>query len=143
MTYWLKFFSFFILFFLTINCGTTVEFVPDPDFTSNNPNYLIKSFDEVEILSNRPKKRRVRIEGKVLVRKFEGNMPDEKDLLELKKLLYSYKLDGVWLEGQEIVEVAPLIFQTKAENGFPMTYGSTNKEMGRVRGIAFRYRDKK
>ena len=34
-----------------MNCASSVDFIPDPDFTEENPNYTKTKLDEVEILA--------------------------------------------------------------------------------------------
>ncbi len=121
------------------NCGSTVEFVPEPGFISSNPNYTRKSYKEVEIFIHKPKKRIIQ-EGAIYVRNFQGNLPKDEEMEALQKLLFDYKLDGAWIEKGEVIEVAPWVYQAKNASGIPMTYSEGSREMGRIKGVAFRYR---
>ncbi|MDX1957520.1 MAG: hypothetical protein SFU98_03050 [Leptospiraceae bacterium] len=132
--------KFFILF-LIWNCGSTIEFIPDSDFTDVYPDYKLKKKEEVEILFKKPNERIITY-GRILVRDFSNDSKAESAEHELRAKLFEWKMDGIWFDRLEKFESAsPIIFQTKSEHGMPTSYSQTSGEMTRLTGYPFRYRN--
>jgi hypothetical protein len=140
--YRLFFYFFFVCCFILLgNCASTIEFIPDPDYEYNFPDYQLKTYKEVEIFYQKPK-RAIEPLGVIYIRKFDGslNLNDSED--ELKKKLFEWKIDGIWLHESKLEEVAPLLITSKNQAGMTVSYLEANKEMGKIVGTPFRYKKK-
>ncbi|HMV80016.1 MAG TPA: hypothetical protein PLJ29_20285 [Leptospiraceae bacterium] len=132
-------FSVSLAVFFT-GCTSSVEFIPDGDYHFFKQPYLKTDAGEVDVLFQKPEKRH-RILGTVIVRDFSGHMGDREYFEEIKKELLQRKLDGVYFLPPENMEIPPWIIQSKNQAGMTMSYTELNKEMKRLKGYAYRYRD--
>lgn len=107
-------FSFGIL--LSIMQCTTVDFIPDSDYSPHNPDYSKEHWSEVEIYFTRPPKRFI-IQGEVKIRDFENSGKFSSYINYLKKDMYSKKMDGVWVKTTKVESVQDQIFQTMDSRG--------------------------
>ena len=124
---------------LIFSCATSVDFIPDPDFSLENPYYYKISPDEVEIISERPK-RDFQLVGTVIFRNFVSPTDMKSELATLQNEMYKLKIDGVWIFKKSLETIPPLIVNTKNQDGMTVAYTETNKEMGKLTGYPFRYR---
>ncbi|MBE7411457.1 MAG: hypothetical protein L6Q54_10910 [Leptospiraceae bacterium] len=122
-----------------INC-TTIEFIPDSDYDTIYEGYAKQSYRETEIHTSKPKKP-FRILGSIVIRNFEGNLNLENDRNRLQKEMFNLKVDGVWLTSGKIQEVDPMIIRTQNREGLPVAYYESNKEMAKITGLVFRYKN--
>ncbi|MCE9500720.1 MAG: hypothetical protein K8R21_09500 [Leptospira sp.] len=123
---------------MLIRCST-VEFLPDYDYTEEYSGYSKSNWKEVEIFIDRPKKP-FRILGNVVIRNFEGSLTSEKYSAELKKELFRLKLDGIWIANGKVMEVDPILIRTENSQGVPVAFYPAAREMGKVSGYGFRYK---
>ncbi|MCC5815897.1 MAG: hypothetical protein JJT78_14175 [Leptospira sp.] len=133
-----RFFCFSLMLFM-MQC-TTVDFIPDSDYTPNNPNYSKNNWQEVEIYFTRPPKR-FTIQGEVKVRDFENSGRISDYLNYIKKDMYAKKMDGVWMKSAKVENVQDQIFQTMDSRG-NVTHSYESETQVKIwRGYA--YRDKR
>lgn len=132
-------FSLILIFYGLFNCGTSVDFIPDPDFKEENPNYTKISPDEVEIITERPK-RDFQLVGTVIFRTFANPTDMKSELSTLQREMYQLKIDGIWVFRKSLESIPPLIVHTQNQQGMTVAYTETNKEMGKLTGYPYRYR---
>lgn len=130
-----------LLFFLIgiLNCASSVDFIPDPDFSEENPHYTKTKMEEVEIVTERPI-RDFKMVGTVIFRNFVSPNDMKSELYALQKEMYRLKIDGVWIYKKTLETVPPLIINTQNHEGMTVAYTETNKEMGKLTGYPYRYR---
>jgi hypothetical protein len=129
-----------ILIFIGIcNCASSVDFIPDPDFTEENPNYTKTKLEEIEILTERPNKD-FKMVGTVIFRNFVSPNDMKSELYALQKEMFRLKIDGVWIYKKSLETVPPFIINTQNQEGLTVAYTETNREMGKLTGYPFRYR---
>lgn len=121
------------------NCGTSIDFIADPDFSEENPIYSKQSPEEVEILTERPK-RDFKMVGTVIFRNFVSPTDMKSELSVLQKEMFKLKIDGVWVYKKSLESIPPLIIHTQNQHGMTVAYTETNKEVGKLTGYTFRYR---
>jgi hypothetical protein len=122
------------------HCGSTIEFIPDSDFRPETWDYRKKNHEEVEIFREKPKKA-MRSYGIIYIRKFDGSSQIAEMETELKKKLFEWKMDGIWLHDSKIEEVAPTVIMSKNQAGMVVSYAESGKEMGKITGTPFRYKE--
>lgn len=130
-----------ILLLFVLNCGSTVEFIPDSDFRQDFSGYRLRSHEEVEIFREKPKKP-IHSLGTIHIRNFDGSVSVEGLEEELKKKLFEWKMDGIWLHESKVEEIAPTVIMSKNQAGLTVSYLESGKEMGRIKGTPFRYKEK-
>ena len=129
-----------ILFFLgLLNCGTSIDFIADPDFSEENASYSKQNFEEVEILIERPR-RDFKMVGTVIFRNFVSPTDMKSELSALQKEMFRLKIDGVWVYKKTLESIPPFIINTQNYEGMTVAYTETNKEVGKLTGYPFRYR---
>lgn len=133
---------FLILIILQFSlCGSTIEFIPDSDFSATNIHFAKKTPDDIEILHTKPT-RPFKSIGKVTIRKFSEASLDERRKKEIKLELFQRKIDGVWIpDRSEKVEGVPFLVKAENQMGAMVTFGETPTDMEIQEGIAFRYRE--
>ena len=130
----------FCLFFIFLqNCASSIDFLPDPNFNEENPFYKKKTYQEIELIKERPTKE-FKYVGMVILRNFISPEKNSEELEVLKKEMFRLKIDGVYIKSNSIEEVAPFVITSKSQDGMLLGYQETNKEMGRVVGYPFRYK---
>lgn len=133
-----KFVLILSLLLFTFRCSSTVEFLPEPNFRSDYPNYAKKSFQEIEILYHKPQRPFI-ICGQILVRDFQdGDLEKSKKLLQQES--FERKLDGVWILNSKREEIPPTIIVSKNQNGMILSYQELGKEVAKIQGLGFRYK---
>lgn len=131
--------SLILIFIGILNCASSVDFIPDPDFTEENPNYTKTKLDEVEILAERPNKD-FKMVGTVIFRNFVSPIDMKSELYALQKEMFRLKIDGVWIYKKSLETIPPFIINTQNQEGMTVAYTETNREMGKLTGYPFRYR---
>jgi hypothetical protein len=129
--------AFFI--FSISNCSSTIEFLPDTDFTSRNLLYAKTTYKEVEILSTKPTKP-YRTQGLVVFRSFSGEESIDRYIIDIQKELFERKIDGVWFDSTLTKEEGvPILVRAENQQGIIVSFAEANTEIGKKKGIAFRY----
>lgn len=134
-----KGFYFFVTSLVLFQCSS-IDFIPEPDYTNSFPGYQKNSWEEVEILFSRPN-RRFRIYGEIIVRDFQNTGTLSYYQTELKKELYRRKMDGVYIKNQNSLQIYEPIFQTMDSRGNITHTHESSKSMKVWKGYAFRYQD--
>lgn len=131
------------LFFIFLNnfCGSTIEFIPDPDFNSRNFLYSKTSYKEVEILFAKPSQP-IRIQGVVVFRSFSEEGSLEQFQTDIQKELFERKIDGVWFDPKIFKEEGvPIIVRAENQQGMIVSFTEASTEINKRKGIAFRYKE--
>ncbi|MCB1191062.1 MAG: hypothetical protein H7A23_10670 [Leptospiraceae bacterium] len=129
-----------IFFFLLLFCScSTVEFIPNSNYSPEFKKYKKKDWSEVEVIFDKPQKP-VEILGTIVIRNFNGDLNSKNYQNTLKKELFKNKMDGVWIHSGKITEVEPFVFQTQNQDGLTLAYYKANKEIGKIIGIPYRYK---
>ena len=129
--------AFFI--FSILYCSSTIEFLPDTDFSSRNFQYTKTSYKEVEILIAKPTKP-YRMQGLVVFRSFSGEESLDRFLIDIQKELFDRKIDGVWFDSNFTKEEGvPILVRAENQQGIIVSFAEANTEIGKKKGIAFRY----
>ncbi len=126
------------IFGLFLSFCTSVDFIPDSDFSQEYPEYSKKRWEEVEIYFQRPEKR-IFIQGEIQIRDFADSGKIQDYLQSLKKEMFRKKIDGVWIQGgYQIHSIENPTFQTSDSRG-NTTYSHNSESNLRIwKGIAFR-----
>ena len=135
----MKQFGLILLFLGITNCASSVDFIPDPDFTEENPHYTKTKAEEVEILAERPI-RDFKMVGTVIFRNFVSPMDMQSELHALQREMFRLKIDGVWIYKKTLETVPPLLINTQNQEGMTVAYTESHKEMGKLTGYPYRYR---
>lgn len=135
----MKYFSIILLLFLFLNCASSVDFQPDPDFTAENPNYSKTIPDEVEIIADRPIGN-FKLVGTVIFRNFANPNDMKSELRALQIEMFKQKIDGVWIFKKTLETIPPWLIKTENAEGVTVAFTETNKEMGKLVGYPYRYR---
>jgi hypothetical protein len=136
----MKYFGLIFLFWWGVwNCASSIDFIPDPDFSEENAMYSKTKPEEVEILSVRPI-RDFKMVGTVIFRDFVNPNDMKSELHSLQSEMFRLKIDGVWIYKKTIEIIPPFIVNTKNEQGMTVAYTETNREMGKLTGYPFRYK---
>ncbi|BDA77877.1 hypothetical protein LPTSP3_g08070 [Leptospira kobayashii] len=131
-------FKHFVLLLSLFSCSTTLEFIPEPEYTLHYSRYKKASWEEVEILQERPEKS-FQILGEVVLRnQNEASWDDVKSYL--KKAMWERKMDGVWIVSRKKHSVEALSFQTMDARGHTTHAYEYQDQVPIFRGYAFRYK---
>jgi hypothetical protein len=125
------------LLFLLVGCSS-VEFIPEPEYTTYYTNYRKKSWEQVETLRERPG-RPFLILGEVVVRN-QAEEPWEVIEISLKKEMWERKMDGVWLVEKKQQKVDGFSLETMDNRGHTTSSYNDENNMRVWRGYAFRYK---
>ncbi|MCW7493382.1 hypothetical protein ND861_12110 [Leptospira sp. 2 VSF19] len=130
-------FSLFPLLLFVVGCST-VDFIPEPDFRPNDSRYKVKSWEEVEILRERPK-RLFKIVGEVVVRNTEDLTWDDYEP-RVKKDLFRRKIDGVWMTEKNQNTVDSVTVETMDQKGRSTNSYLQKSNLPFWKGYAYRYK---
>ncbi|MCG6149771.1 hypothetical protein EHQ96_12305 [Leptospira levettii] len=132
-------FNFYPILFLVVFLGcSSVDFIPEPDFRPNDHRYKVSSWQDVEILRERPKKL-FKIVGEVIIRNTEDLTWEEYEP-RLKKDMYARKIDGVWMTEKNQTSIDTLSVQTMDQKGRTTHSYLQQSNLPYWKGYAFRYR---
>lgn len=135
-----KIYLFFFLLLIS-KCTSTVEYIPEADFSSVNPNFTKKSPDEIEVYLSKPKFPH-QIEGLVKIRSFGKDLLWKEIEKPLQKELFERKIDGVYFsEKQENMEINGFVFKSENSAGMVISYWQQEGEMGYWVGYPFRRKE--
>jgi hypothetical protein len=127
------------LFILIGNCSTTVDFIPEPDYSPEYAKYQKKSWEEVEIHTSRPSQP-IRILGIISVRDFEDTGRFKDYSRGIKKDMFQKKMDGVWVDTNKLESVDDTVFTTM-DSRDRVTHSYEGKRQILIwKGYAFRYK---
>jgi len=128
-------FLIFALFFFFFQCRS-VEFIPEPDYSSFDPRYPKKSWEEVEIRRTRPEAP-FQILGEIRYKSYESSGLSEP---AIKQELFRKKLDGVWIVSKSQETQDGLGFETMDSRGNVTNSYKSKDEIPVWRGFAYRYK---
>ncbi|MCZ8155963.1 MAG: hypothetical protein O9264_07580 [Leptospira sp.] len=132
----LKFKQIALLTFLT-GCSS-IDFIPEPDYSLANPNFRRKTWQEVEVMRERPI-RPFSIMGEVIIRN-EAELPWEQIEISLKKDLFDRKMDGVWMVKKKRDRIDGLSLETMDSRGHTTSNYQSENTIPIWYGYAFRYK---
>jgi hypothetical protein len=121
-----------------ISC-TTIDFIPEYDYSSSHPTYSKKSWEEVEIHYSRPD-RRINIQGTVKIKDFEGTGRLQDYETYIKKEMFRRKMDGVWIEKMRLQSIHDPLVQTMDTRGNVTHTYESESVLRSWTGYAFRDR---
>ncbi|TGL62127.1 hypothetical protein EHQ58_02675 [Leptospira ognonensis] len=127
----------FALILFLFSCSS-VEFIPEPEYTVYHSNFRKKSWEEVEILRERPTKP-FQILGEIKVRN-QSEEPWQNVENLLKKEMWEKKMDGVWLTERNHQKVDGFSLETADSRGHTTSSYSDQNTMRVWKGYAFRYK---
>ncbi len=125
------------LLLFSIGCSS-VEFIPEAEYTAYNQNYRKKNWEEVEVLRERPS-RPFLILGDVIVRNQSEESLETIHAL-IKKEMWSRKMDGAWLVERKDQKVDGFSLETADSRGHTTSSYSDQNFMRVWKGYAFRYK---
>lgn len=133
--------SAFALIFCFFSCFS-IEFIPE---SGSKETVLVshkKSWEQIEILKNSPKKKNYRVFGKLIIRNFGDGKIEKFYYDKIKKELFDKGMDGMYMYNSGLVAIPPTIFQTGSAEGYSYNMAEIAKDAKVIEAIAFRYRDK-
>ncbi len=93
----------------------------------------------MEILSIKPTKP-YRMQGLVVFRSFSGEESLDRFKIDIQKELFDRKIDGVWFDSTLTKEEGvPILVRAENQQGIIVSFAEANTEIGKKKGIAFRY----
>lgn len=114
---------------------TSIEFIPDSDYTAYYSRYSLQSWEEVEIRKERPT-RPFQIVGEVVLKDFEESEISEESI---KKEMFRKKIDGIWFTGKKSLTWDGMNFETLDSRGNVSNSYATKHVVPIQKGFAFRY----
>ncbi|TGN21085.1 hypothetical protein [Leptospira idonii] len=132
----LKFLKFAV-FLAFISCST-IEFIPEPEYTAYRAGYRKANWEEIEILRERPRKP-FQIMGEIVIRN-QSEAPWEELEISLKKEMWEKKMDGVWMIQKKQQSVDALSFETMDNRGHTTHSYKHQSNLPVWTGYAFRYK---
>lgn len=130
------------LFPLTLLLGllhcSTVDFIPEPEYTAYNSQYKKKSWEDVEVWRGRPN-RSFNILGEIVIRN-ESEKPWEILEIAVKKEMWDRKMDGIWLVDKKQQKVDGFSLETMDTRGHTTSNYNSENTMRVWQGFAFRYK---
>ncbi|MCZ8342188.1 MAG: hypothetical protein O9301_04085 [Leptospira sp.] len=132
----IKFSKFFILLSF-IGCSS-IDFIPEPEYTRYHSRYQKKDWEEIEILRERPTKP-FQILGDIVIRNPEG-LPFSDFVPSIKKDLFERKLDGVWMVEKRTSVVDNMSVHTMDSRGRSTNTYESRSTVPVWKGFAFRYK---
>jgi|JI8StandDraft_1071087.scaffolds.fasta_scaffold02988_5 uncharacterized protein YceK len=129
--------KYFATLLLLVGCSS-VEFIPEPEYTAYNQNYRIKSWQDVEVTRQRPSKAFL-ILGEVVIRN-QADQAWESIESSLKKEMWERKMDGAWLVEKKHQKVDGFSLETTDNRGHTTSSYNDENNMRVWRGYAFRYK---
>ncbi|MGV3664492.1 MAG: hypothetical protein ACO1NV_00070 [Leptospira bouyouniensis] len=132
-------FKFYPLLFYSFLFGcSSVDFIPEPDFRPNDHRYRVQSWQDVEILRERPKKL-FKIVGEIIIRNTEDLTWEEYEP-RLKKEMFQRKIDGVWMTEKNQSTIDNLSVHTMDQKGRTTNSFLQQSNLPYWKGYAFRYK---
>ncbi|TGK05254.1 hypothetical protein EHQ53_16560 [Leptospira langatensis] len=129
------------LFFCIYSCFS-VEFVADGVPKPGVIRSHRKSWEEVEILKQAPRKRSYKTYGKVVIRNFADGKITKFYMEKIKRELFDRGMDGMYLTNTAVVPIPPTIFQTGSAEGYTTNMSEIARDAKVLEANAFRYRDR-
>jgi hypothetical protein len=134
-----KLFLLLIVLFFSGSCSTTVDFIPETDYTPEYEKYQKKTWEDVEIHTSRPTNP-IRILGIISIRDFEDTGKFKDYSRGVKKEMFQKKMDGVWVDTNKLESVDETIFTTMDSRDRVTHSYEGKKQMLIWKGYAFRYK---
>ncbi|MDZ4727341.1 MAG: hypothetical protein SH817_14380 [Leptospira sp.] len=125
------------LLLLLFGCST-VEFIPEPEYTSYHSNYKKTSWEEVEVFRARPPKP-FQIMGEIIIRN-QGEQSWSELTNSLKKEMWERKMDGVWMIEKKNQKVDGFSLETMDNRGHTTSSYKDESNLPIWKGFAFRYK---
>jgi hypothetical protein len=95
----------------------------------------------VEILYTKPTKPH-RTQGWVVFRSFSGEESLDRFIPDIQKELFERKIDGVYFDSTFTKEEGvPIMVRAENQQGIIVSFAEANTEIGKKKGIAFRYKE--
>lgn len=135
----LKFFFCVGIVVVHYSCGSTTEFLAEPDFRLEYPEYQKSNFHQVELTYHRPKSP-FKICGEIFLRNFQEYSDSKEIENALKKEAFTKKLDGVWIRNLSKEEISPFLIISKNQSGMILNYQEIGKEVAKIQATGFRYK---
>ncbi|XDD42044.1 hypothetical protein AB3N58_12140 [Leptospira sp. WS60.C2] len=127
-----------ILCFTIVSACSSVDFIPEPDFRPNDHRYRVQTWQEVEIVRERPKKL-FKIVGEVIIRNTEDLAWEDYEP-RLKRDMFARKIDGVWMTEKSQTTVDNLSVHTMDQKGRTTNSYLQQSNLPYWKGYAYRYK---
>ncbi|MDF3818905.1 hypothetical protein P3G55_03280 [Leptospira sp. 96542] len=125
-----------ILCLFLVTACSTLEFIPEPEYSPHYANYRKKTWEEVEIKRERPSQN-FQIMAEVVIRNAQGSSWEELEPA-IKRELFQRKMDGIWITEKKQTLVDSMSYETMDTRGHTTNSYKQKSVLPFWKGYAYR-----